>query len=70
MPKRGNKPLPRKRKIVTNSGQAEVNSVVAHEFAHVLLHPIGDHTYGSIEWDADKKIQQWGFKPTSDWDKD
>lgn len=48
---------------IESRSQHYVDSVIAHEFAHVLLHPIGGPTYASIEWEADKKVQEWGFKP-------
>lgn len=42
--------------------QPYVDSVVAHEFAHVLLHPFQGPSAG-IEAEADAKIQRWGFEP-------
>lgn len=44
--------------------QTYVNSVVAHEFAHVLLHSNWDEPApATIEQGADEKVQEWGFKP-------
>lgn len=43
--------------------QKYIESVIAHEFAHVLLHPPGKTVYGSMEWEADMKAKSWGFKP-------
>lgn len=43
--------------------QKYVDSVVAHEFAHVLLHPFGGPALPSIEREADEKVRLWGFKP-------
>lgn len=43
--------------------QKHVDSVVAHEFAHVLLHPFGGPALPSIEREADEKARLWGFKP-------
>lgn len=40
-----------------------VQSVVAHEFAHVLLHPFDSSASPSIERQADEKIREWRFKP-------
>jgi len=43
--------------------QERVNSSVAHEFAHVLLHPPTSSADPSIEREADAKITEWGFAP-------
>lgn len=43
-----------------------LDSTVAHEFAHVLLHPsnFGPHTTLTQEREADDRIRQWGFAPS------
>lgn len=43
--------------------QEYVQSVVAHEFAHVLLHECSAPASLSIEREADEKVQLWGFRP-------
>lgn len=42
--------------------QQYVESVVAHEFAHILLHPLDQH-HPQAEHEADEKAQAWGFRP-------
>lgn len=51
---------------IEKRSQKYVESVVAHEFAHVLLHPFDDTHPPSIEREADEKVQEWGFKPAYD----
>ena len=48
---------------VERRSQEYVQSVVAHEFAHVLLHPFDGSASPSIERQADEKVREWGFKP-------
>jgi len=48
---------------VERHSQEYVQSVVAHEFAHVLLHPFDSSASPSIERQADEKVREWGFKP-------
>ena len=51
---------------IESYSQKRVDSIVAHEFAHVLLHPwtIGNNPVKEgIEREADAKIQEWGFGP-------
>ena len=43
--------------------QPRVDSIVAHEFAHVILHPFESASPPSIEREADRKIGDWGFAP-------
>lgn len=43
-----------------NRGQVE--SVVAHEFAHALLHAPSTLEGWFIEQEADQKVRAWGFK--------
>lgn len=43
--------------------QEYVQSVVAHEFAHVLLHEFDSPHSPSIEHEADEKVRLWGFRP-------
>jgi len=42
--------------------QRRIESVVAHEFAHALLHAPSALEGWFIEQQADKKVQSWGFK--------
>ena len=44
--------------------QRYVDSTVAHEFAHVLLHPFhfGPNTTLTQEREADDRIKKWGFE--------
>jgi hypothetical protein len=42
--------------------QRRVESIVAHEFAHALLHAPSALEGWFIEQQADKKVQSWGFK--------
>lgn len=48
---------------IEHRSQTHVDSVVAHEFAHVLLHTFDSPAPPSIEREADMKIKHWGFKP-------
>ncbi len=50
---------------IERRAQRYVNSVVAHEFAHVLLHMSYVHTprSRSVEREADGKVLEWGFDP-------
>ncbi len=53
---------------IERRSQAYVTSVVAHEFAHVLLHPQHPHADlpsgdRNAEREADAKIVDWGFAP-------
>lgn len=48
---------------VERRSQEYVQLVVAHEFAHVLLHPFDGSASPSIERQADEKVREWGFKP-------
>lgn len=43
--------------------QGYVQSVVAHEFAHVLLHTSDAPLPPSIEQEVDERVLLWGFKP-------
>jgi len=43
--------------------QRYVISVVAHEFAHVLLHSFDSPAAPSIEREADEKVRSWGLEP-------
>lgn len=43
--------------------QEYVQSIVAHEFAHVLLHEFDGPHSPSIEREADEKVRLWGFRP-------
>ena len=43
--------------------QKYVDSVVAHEFAQVLLHPFDSTKSLSIEREADEKVCSWDLKP-------
>ena len=43
-------------------GQRQVESVVAHEFAHALLHAPSTLEGWFIEQEADQKVRAWGFK--------
>jgi len=42
--------------------QGQVESVVAHEFAHALLHAPSTLEGWFIEQEADQKVRDWGFK--------
>ena len=42
--------------------QRRIESIVAHEFAHALLHAPSALEGWFIEQQADKKVQSWGFK--------
>ena len=48
---------------IERRSQTYVDSVVAHEFAHVLLHTFDGPAPPSIEREADLKVEHWGFKP-------
>lgn len=42
--------------------QRRIESIVAHEFAHALLHAPSALEGWFIEQQADQKVQSWGFK--------
>jgi hypothetical protein len=42
--------------------QRRIESVVAHEFAHALLHAPGSLEGWFIEPEADLKVRSWGFQ--------
>jgi len=42
--------------------QGRVESIVAHEFAHALLHAPSTLEGWFIEPEADQKVRSWGFK--------
>ena len=42
--------------------QERIDSIVAHEFAHALLHAPSALEGWFIEQEADQKVQSWGFK--------
>ena len=42
--------------------QRRIESIVAHEFAHALLHAPSALEGWFIEPEADQKVQSWGFK--------
>ena len=42
--------------------QRRIESIVAHEFAHALLHAPSGLEGWFIEQQADQKVQSWGFK--------
>ncbi|UCC90974.1 MAG: hypothetical protein JSW24_02140 [Dehalococcoidia bacterium] len=42
--------------------QMRIESIVAHEFAHALLHAPDALEGGFIEQQADQKVRSWGFK--------
>ena len=48
---------------IERHNQTYVDSLVAHEFAHVLLHRFDSPSPPSIEREADSKVKHWGFKP-------
>jgi len=42
--------------------QKRIESIVAHEFAHALLHAPAALEGWFIEQEADKKVKSWGFR--------
>ena len=42
--------------------QKRIESIVAHEFAHALLHAPAALEGWFIEQEADQKVRSWGFK--------
>lgn len=48
---------------IERRSQGYVQAVVAHEFAHVLLHTFDAPSPPSIEREADERVLLWGFKP-------
>lgn len=42
--------------------QRRIESIVAHEFAHALLHAPAALEGWFIEQEADQKVRSWGFK--------
>ena len=47
---------------IERRSQGRIESIVAHEFAHALLHAPGALEGCFIEQQADQKAQSWGFK--------
>jgi len=47
---------------IERRSQRRIESIVAHEFAHALLHAPSALEGWFIEPEADQKVQSWGFK--------
>jgi len=47
---------------IEHLSQKRIESIVAHEFAHALLHAPGALEGWFIEQQADQKVRSWGFK--------
>jgi len=47
---------------IEHYSQRRIESIVAHEFAHALLHAPSALEGWFIEPEADQKVQSWGFK--------
>ncbi len=69
-PLSSNEPVKRRRRQVLvylspeieRLSQRRIESIVAHEFAHALLHAPAALEGWFIEQEADQKVRSWGFK--------